>query len=228
MPWESPVPLSLAFNVNGINNGHQGISSPSSTPPLLFSLCASGSISSSRPAPQMLRCAMPLTWALGPMREIRSGSAQKHSTEWEPDRWSRTGQGKGKFRDHGHRGITIWKRREQFGGGSIFKGHCKVKYESWKELFYPLENSSCESLQTGNWITHSEGGALWPVYQVEIKEEGFGILWKGARSPEDMRFSYEIRSTLLWLLANWEAANSFQSPFLPRISFSSNPVEWTR
>lgn len=40
MPWESAVPLSLAFNVNGINNGHQGISSPSSTPPLLFfSLC---------------------------------------------------------------------------------------------------------------------------------------------------------------------------------------------
>ena len=40
MPWESPVPLSLAFNVNGINNEHQGISSPSSTPALLFfSLC---------------------------------------------------------------------------------------------------------------------------------------------------------------------------------------------
>lgn len=29
MPWESLVPLSLAFSVNGINNGHQGISSPS-------------------------------------------------------------------------------------------------------------------------------------------------------------------------------------------------------
>lgn len=31
-----------------------------------------------------------------------------------------------------------------------------------------LENSSCES-QTGNWMTHSEGGALWPLYQVELK-----------------------------------------------------------
>ena len=74
-------------------------------------------------------------------------------------------------------------------------------------------------------MTYSKGGALWPLYQVGIKEEGFGILWKGARYPEDMGFSCEIQSTLLWLLANWQAANSFQSPFLPRISFSSNPVE---
>ena len=58
-------------------------------------------------------------------------------------------------------------------------------------------------------MTYSKGGALWPLYQVEIKEEGFGILCKGARSPEDMGFSCEIQSTLLWLLANWEAANSF-------------------
>ena len=38
-------------------------------------------------------------------------------------------------------------------------------------------------------MTYSKGGALWPLSQVEIKEEGFAILWKGARSPEDMGFS---------------------------------------
>lgn len=95
MPWESAVPLSLAFNVNGINNGHQGISSPSSTPPLLFLLsvlqvpfCCQASSSDA----EMCHA---LDLGTGPVTEIRSGSAQKHSTEWEPDRWSRTGQGKG-------------------------------------------------------------------------------------------------------------------------------------
>ena len=157
--------------------------------PLLcfFSLCALGSFSSSRLAPQMLMNSMPL--ALGPLREIRSGSAQKHSIEWEPDRWSRTGQGNGKCRDHGQEGITIWRRKE-FWGGSI-------KYENWKELFYSPENSSCESLQTGNWMTYSKGGALWPLSQVEIKEEGFAILWKGARSPEDMGFSWDTKHSAL-------------------------------
>lgn len=76
MTWDSAIPLSLALGVCGIDHGHLALPLPA------FSLYASGSFSSSRPAPKMPIYAMPMTWVLEPLRGMTSGSALEKNTVW--------------------------------------------------------------------------------------------------------------------------------------------------
>ena len=181
---------------------------PYLNPFFAFSLCASGSLSSSRPAPQMLVCAMTFNQALEPLRGVRSGPPLRNIQCVWRGQTDITGQDS----ERGNAGIVATEGSPCEGPEKSFDGvvssrvTLRSNMKTGENCYYSSENLSpardLYRLGTGQCILMEVHFGLC-IYQIESKEE-WQNLWKGESAPGDMGFNWEVGSSVLWLFSKIE------------------------